>query len=292
MVALFFDLYFKILTAKKRRSKVKKKIILIFLTGSILPFLTGCGPVFLKKLIKDNPDIVTDSIEANPEKFMEALSKAQEKYRQTLMEKRAKEMAEQREKEFDSPKKPVLGENRVYFGKKEAPITIVKYSDFQCGFCSRAADTMKQVLREYPDDVRVLYKHLPLANHPQAGPAARYYEAIGIQDPKKAYEFHDLLFKKQQDIGQGEKYFKQLAKKLKVDMSQLEKDLKKAADVVSADEAEAQKFGINGTPGFLVGGVGISGAQPFASFKELIDKHIERGKKKMDKDIERGEKKK
>ena len=189
-------------------------------------------------------------------------------------------MAEQREKEFDSPKNPVLGENRVYFGKKDAPITIVEYSDFQCGFCSRAAGTMKQILKEYPNDVRILYKHLPLANHSQAAPAARYYEAIGMQDSKKAHEFHDLLFEKQQDVQQGEKLFKKLAKKLKMDMSQLEKDLKKAADVVSEDEAEAQKFGINGTPGFLVGGIGVSGAQPFASFKELIDKHIERNKNK------------
>ena len=259
---------------------MKKKIILIFLSGMALSFLTGCGPVFLKKLIKDNPDIVTDSIKANPEKFMEALSEAQDKYRQTLMEKRAKEMAEQREKEFDAPKNPVLGENRVYFGKKSAPITIVKYSDFQCGFCSRAAATMKQILKEYPNDVRVLYKHLPLANHPQAGPAAEYYEAIGMQDSGKAYKFHDLLFEKPGDVGQGEKVFKKYAKELKVDMSQLEKDLKKAKDVVSADAAEAQKFGINGTPGFLVGGVSVSGARPFTEFKKLIDKHIERNKKK------------
>ena len=68
---------------------MKKKIFLIFLIGLALPFLTGCGPVFLKKLIKDNPDIITDSIEANPEKFMEAISKAQEKYRQVMMEKRS-----------------------------------------------------------------------------------------------------------------------------------------------------------------------------------------------------------
>ena len=246
----------------------------------VLPFLTGCGPVFLKKLIKDNPDIVTDSIEANPEKFMEALSKAQEKYRQVLMEKRVKDMAEKREKEFDSPKNPVLGENRVYFGKKDAPVTIVKYSDFQCLYCEKASKVMKQILKEYPNDVRILYKHLPLDNHPQAGPAARYYEAIGMQDAEKAYKFHDMLFEKQKDVQQGEKLFKKYAKKLKVDMSQLGKDLKKATDIVSEDTAEAQKFGISGTPGFLVGGVSVSGAQPFTDFKELIDKHLEKKEKK------------
>ncbi len=246
----------------------------------VLPFLTGCGPVFLKKLIKDNPEIITDSIVANPEKYMEALSKAQEKYRQVLMEKKVKDMAEQREKEFGSPKNPVLGENRVYFGKKEAPITIVEYSDFQCFYCEKASKTIKQVLKEYPNDVRVLYKHLPLGNHPQAGPAAQYYEAIGMQDPGKAYKFHDLLFEKQKDVQQGEKLFKKYAKQLKVNMSQLEKDLKKATDIVSEDTAEAQKFGISGTPGFLVGGVSVSGAQPFSAFKELIDKHLEKIKKK------------
>ena len=265
---------------------MKKKLFLMFVAGFALLSLTGCGPVFLKKLLKDNPDIITDSIKANPEKFMEAISEAQEKYRQTLVKKRIEQQKEQRKKEFDSPKKPQLGKNRVYFGNKEAPITIVKYSDFQCFFCAKAAKTIKQILDKYPKDVRVLYKHLPLGNHPQAGPAAKYYEAIGIQSAKKAQKFHDMLFEKQQEVSRGEKLFKELAKKLKVNMAKLNKDLKTVGDTVAKDEAEAQKFGINGTPGFLVGGVGISGAQPFSAFKEVIEEHLNRkkdgGKEKKD----------
>ena len=240
-----------------------------------LPFLTGCGPVFLKKLLKDNPEVVTDSIKANPEEYMEALSEAQGKYRQKMLEKRTKDLQVQREEAFDNPKKPELGAKRVYFGKKTAPITIVEYSDFQCPFCARAAKTMEEVLSAYPDEVRVLYKHLPLGNHPQAHPAAKYYEAIGFQSAKKAKAFHDILFEKQRtDLRRGEKFFKEAARQLKVDMTKLAKDLKEAGKIVDRDSAEASKFGINGTPGFLVAGVPLSGAQPFADFKEQIDKRL------------------
>ena len=72
-----------------------------------------------------------------------------------------------------------MADNRAYFGDKKAPITIVEYSDFQCGFCKRAGEqSVKQVLDQYKGKVRVLYKHLPLDFHKQAMIAAQYYEAV------------------------------------------------------------------------------------------------------------------
>ncbi len=236
-----------------------------------MPFLTSCGPAFLKKLLKDNPEIITESIKANPEKYMEALAEAQ---RQFMVERRKKQQEKElatREEECKNPKKPKLGDSRVYFGNKNAPITIVEYSDFQCGYCAKAMGTVKQVLKAFPDKVRVLYKHKPILG-PNSLKAAEYYEAVGMQDSKKAQEFHDMVFKRKSNLRSGgEKFLKELAKKLKVDMNKLEKDLNLVGDTISEDQSEADKFGFSGTPGFLVGGVSVPGALPFSEFKKILE---------------------
>ena len=222
---------------------------------------------------------------------MEALAEAQRQY---MMEKRKKQKEKEltdRQQEFDNPKKPELKDSRVYFGDKKAPITVVEYSDFQCGYCAKAVRTVKQLLKEYPKQVRVLYKHKPL--FPGSSKAAEYYEAIGMQDSKKAYEFHDMIFDRKNEIKRGEKFLKELAKQLKVDMNKLEKDLSLAGDIVEADQKEAEKFGFSGTPGFLVGGVSVPGAVPLADFKNIIEQHLARmgGKtKEMDKKDKKEEK--
>ncbi len=83
-------------------------------------------------------------------------------------------------------------------GPENAPITIVEFSDFQCPFCSRAHPTVKQVMSEYKDKVRLVYKHLPLVSlHPRAQKTAEAAECA--KDQGKFWEFHDILFEKQAD---------------------------------------------------------------------------------------------
>ncbi len=248
---------------------MKKSVFRVLSAGCAVLFLTGCGPVFLKKMLKDNPEIVTESIRSNPEVYMEALAEAQRQYMTNRRQKQQEQEMATREEECKNPKKPEMKDSRVYFGKKSAPITIVEYSDFQCGYCAKASPTIKRLLKEYPDRVRVLYKHKPL--FPGSDRAAEYYEAVGMQDSKKAQEFHDMVFDRKSEIKNGDKFFKELAKKLKMDMNKLEKDLSLAGDIISADRKEAEKFGFSGTPGFLVGGVSVPGALPFSEFKKILE---------------------
>ncbi len=245
---------------------------LLFIVITV-PFLASCGPAFLKKMLKDHPEIITDSIKSNPEVYMEALAEAQRQYMVNRRKKQQEKELATREEECNNPKKPKMADSRVYFGKKDAPITIVEYSDFQCGYCAKSVPTIKKVLKEYPDYVRVLYKHKPL--FPGSDRAAEYYEAIGMQDSEKARDFHDMVFERKSEIRNGDKFFKELAKKLKVDMNKLDKDLSLVGDIVEEDKKEAEKFGFSGTPGFLVGGVSVPGALPFSEFKKIIeDCHI------------------
>lgn len=85
----------------------------------------------------------------------------------------------------------------VTFGPAEAKVTIVEYSDFQCPYCSRSYATVKQLLSDYGDKVRLVYKHYPLSFHANAQKAAEAAECA--RDQGKFWEMHDLLFEKQTD---------------------------------------------------------------------------------------------
>ena len=258
------------------KSVFTKKIIYI---SSILIIgmafgLAGCStsPDQLKQVLEENPDILANAIKKNPKPIMDALNEAAQQARKRQVEDAQKAQEEARSNARKTPKNPQIDDDRVIFGekKKDAKITIVEYSDFQCGYCGRAYRTMKQIIDKYKDKVRVVYKHLPLDFHPMATPAARYYEAIALQDHKKATQFHDKIFENQSNLtSDGEKFLENTAKDVKANMAKLKKDLEsdKVKNRVQADKEEASRFGFNGTPGFLVNGVPLNGAVPIEAFE-------------------------
>ncbi len=241
--------------------------------------LVNCAPTAsqLKQAIEKDPSIVFVAIEKDPEKFFEVANKAAQDAQKRVQGKQAEEETKKRDEEFANPIKPEVDETRVVFGNKTAPITIIEYSDFECPYCSRGYKTVKEVMSEYKDKVRVIFKHLPLDFHPQAMPAAKYFEAIARQDHAKAEKFHDIVFENQKDfVAKGETYLKDAAKKVGADLKKVEKDLKDETLMkrINDDMAEAQKFGFSGTPGFVINGVSLRGAYPLPEFKKVIDKHL------------------
>lgn len=241
--------------------------------------LSGCKPSSkdLKEAIEKDPSIVFVAIEKDPEKFIEVVNAAARNAQEKGAEKQAQDETKKRDEEFANPLKPEIDEARAFKGNKSAKVTIVEYSDFECPFCSRGYQTVKEVIKAYPNDVRVLFKHLPLDFHPKAMPAAKYFEAIARQDQAKAYQFHDMVFEDQGSLkSKGEDFLKATAKKLGMDMKKLEADLKDESLMkrIQADIDEASKFGINGTPGFIINGVSLRGAYPFPEFKSIIDRHL------------------
>lgn len=241
--------------------------------------LTACAPNAkqLKEAIEKDPSIVFAAIEKDPEKFIEVVNKAARDAQGKGAEKAAQEEAQKRDEEFKNPLKANIEEGRAIHGPASAPITIVEYSDFECPYCSRGYQTMKEVEKTYGDKVRVVFKHLPLDFHPKAMPAAKYFEAVARQSPEKAYKYHDLIFENQNDLrSKGEAFMKESARKAGADMKRLDKDLAdpKLMDRINADMEEAKKFGFSGTPGFLINGVSLRGAYPFPEFKTIIDRHL------------------
>jgi protein-disulfide isomerase len=160
-------------------------------------------------------------------------------------------------------------------GPASAKITVVEFSDFQCPFCSRVNPTMARIAKEYPDDVRIVFKHLPLSIHPKAPAAHAAAEAAHRQG--RFWEMHDAIFADQ--AGMSPERYREYAQQIGLDLERYDRDLK-AAEVqkrVAADTAEAEKLGVTGTPAFFVNGRYLSGAQPYESFQRLIDAELGRG---------------
>jgi protein-disulfide isomerase len=162
-------------------------------------------------------------------------------------------------------------------GPETAAVTIVEFSDFQCPFCSRVGPTLKQIEKEYGDQVRIVFKHQPLDFHAKAPAAHAAAEAAHRQG--KFWEMHDKIFADQKAMS-PEKYV-EYAKELELDVEQFQKDVVSAEvkSRVDADKKQAAKLGSSGTPGFFINGLNLKGAKPFEAFKEVIDKELAKKKK-------------
>ncbi len=252
---------------------------LIMVLAGLGFMITSCAPTAkqIKEAIEKDPSIVFVAIEKDPEKFIEVVNKAAREAQMKGQAKSQEDEGKKRDEEFKNPLKPELESGRASLGPADAKVTIVEYSDFECPYCTKGYKTIKEVLQAYPNQVRVIFKHLPLDFHPKALPAAKYFEAIAKQGAEKAYKFHDLVFESQDKLREkGEVFLKEAAKKAGADMKKVEKDIAspEVAAQVSKDTAEAQKFGMSGTPGFLINGVSLRGAYPFSEFKSIIDRHL------------------
>lgn len=234
----------------------------------------------LKKMLKENPEIMTEAIEANPAKFIEALNRAVKSAQEGEGKRREEEEKKALEESFTNPLQPNIRADESFRGNKDGVITLVEYSDFECPFCSRGFGTVMDLMKKYEGKIRFAYKHLPLNFHPQAMIASQYYEAIRLQNPDKAWQFHDRIYKDQRKLQNGESFLKAIAKELKVDMSKLAKDIKSESvqKRIDDDMAEAAKFGFQGTPGFLLNGIPVKGAYPTSHFEGLIQELVKRGK--------------
>ena len=177
-------------------------------------------------------------------------------------------------KEPPKPRKQVepKGPSR---GPENAKVTIVEFSDFQCPFCSRAHDTVEEVMTAYAGKVRLVFRQFPLDFHQQAPKAAE--AALCAGDQQKFWEYHTALFKNQQKLLPED--LKSHAKELGLDGAKFAECLDggKHAKTVADDIAAGKKVGVSGTPAFFINGVMLSGAQPIEEFKKLIDAELAGG---------------
>jgi protein-disulfide isomerase len=159
-------------------------------------------------------------------------------------------------------------------GPRVAPVTLVLFSDFQCPFCGKVEPTIAQIRKEYGDNVRVAWKHLPLPFHPNALPAAKVAE--GARAAGKFWEMHDSLFANQQSLSDAT--YAALARDLHLDAKRFQRDAASgaAAARIAEDQQLAARVGATGTPTLFVNCRRLVGAQPFQAFKQLIDEELKK----------------
>lgn len=170
-----------------------------------------------------------------------------------------------------APVKPVDEKTDHIRGNKNAKVTLIEYSDFECPFCLRHLDTINQILAQYPNDVRLIYRHYPLTSiHPEAQKAAEASECAGAQG--KFWEMHDKIFAANAAGTMNVQKWKDAAKELSLDTNKFNKCLDggEMAARVNQDTAEGSSAGVSGTPATFVNGQLVEGAVPFANFQTIL----------------------
>ncbi len=163
-----------------------------------------------------------------------------------------------------------LGPSR---GPENAPIVLIEFSDYQCPFCKRVEPTVVEILKKYPTQVRLVYRHMPLDGlHPRARAAA--IAAVCAEQQGKFWEYHDALFTNQQALADAdlEKYGASVgldAEKFKACRNDPASEAR-----VNTDATAARAAGLTGTPAFFVNGILISGARPIEDFTRWIDQEL------------------
>ena len=159
-------------------------------------------------------------------------------------------------------------------GDKNAKVTLIEYSDFQCPYCARHASTVDKVMEEYAGKVKLVFRHFPLSFHPEAQKASEATECAGEQG--KFWEMHDKVFEANTNKNMKVETWKSAAKELGLNTSQFNTclDTGKYEDKVKSDFTEGQSVGVKGTPATFINGEMVSGAVPFEKFQEIIDKYL------------------
>lgn len=159
-------------------------------------------------------------------------------------------------------------------GPADAPITIIEFSDFRCGFCGRFADeTLQPILDAYPDEVRVVYRDYVIFGQ------ASYEAALAAEcahDQEAFWPYHLLLFENQQNLNRDQ--YLAFAEDLDLDLDTFTTcyDEEQHRDEIVADLEFGRSLGIRGTPAFFINGRFVSGAQPFENFAQIIDEELAR----------------
>jgi len=189
------------------------------------------------------------------------------------------------------PKIPmkISADDDPVIGNPDAPITIIEFTDFQCPFCARFhTQTLPLIFEEYIEQgkVKLVVRDFPIQSiHPNAFPAAFASECANEQG--KVKEMHDMLFYNQnqwskQKTADALSLFSQYATEIQLDQEIFDSCIinGKYIDEIQNDLNDGREYGVSGTPGFFIGNdqlgyVELKGAQPFDSFKKVIDAQLD-----------------
>lgn len=171
---------------------------------------------------------------------------------------------------------PAVSAEDHIFGAKDALVTIVEYSDFQCPYCSMLAPVLTQLVEKFPNDLRLVYRYFPLSSHSNALISAYAAEAAGQQD--KFFEFSEFIFANQEKWGglsteEAAAYFVEQSAQFKMDPEKFKADLASASvrQVVDKSLKIATDAQIPGTPFLMINGQPYQSNMDIESLSALVE---------------------
>ena len=250
----------------------------IFFSVTVCIFISGCTSRHsVEQTLRDHPEIVFETIKKHPSRFMEAVRVAAQSAQDEAYIHREKEMKTSLEKDFKNPRQVQVDPRKILTGPVDAPITIIKYADFQCPACRMGFMSLEKIKEKYKGKIRFIHKNIPLPMHPLAPLAAQIYEALVFTDKEKAYAFYKKAYS-EQGKWKTEKDLWQIAKSVGGKQQQIKKIIEKG-DVdksIQADLEEHSAQGFEGTPAYIINGVALYGAQPEEEFSKIIDRVLKK----------------
>jgi Na+/H+ antiporter NhaA len=168
--------------------------------------------------------------------------------------------------DLDDPVDPEVDHVR---GPADAPVTLVEYGDYECPYCGQAEPIVRELLAEFEDDLRYVYRNLPLSDvHPHAQLAAEAAEAAGAQG--RFWDMHDLLFANRERLEPPD--LREYARQLQLDVERFAHKLHRRyyAPRVQRDVESADRSGVAGTPTFFVNGRRHHGAYDEGSLAAAV----------------------
>jgi protein-disulfide isomerase len=259
---------FKMNQFKMNQLKIWQRFLVVICTISLSFALSSCGAIAnpggqlsdseleqkVLEVIRKNPQVILESVQ----KFQQGQQNQQSNLREQVLSQ-------------IKTKPELIVRDSPVTGASSRKLVLAEFSDFQCPFCARAQENLKQFMQKYGNEVTLTFKHFPLTNiHPLALPAAKASWAASKQ--AKFWEYHDALFEGQKDI--SEQFLLKTAETLKLDLAKFNSDRnsKEAEAAIAKDVELAQSLGINGTPYFIFNGNAFSGVPDLAQMETLLTK--------------------
>jgi protein-disulfide isomerase len=233
-----------------------KILLFVFLLISVAIVISILSLQFFAP--KQNLSLVNNGVSKNPVQGTKMEEKVLDENKQAVESAQAQSAV--------NPK-PVTKEDNIV-GKQTAKVQMIIYSDFECPFCLKFFDTLKQVRSTYKDQVSIAFRHFPLLTHANALPAALASECAGEQG--KFWEMHDMLFAGNKNNKLNPEQYKLDARNLKLDIVKFSQcyDTQKYKSKVQEDMLGGRNSGVTGTPTIFINNEIYPGAVPFEDFTE------------------------
>jgi len=285
---------FKLIKVKSDEYRIRKAVLDDLVTDRLLHLEAARRGVTVEQLLSDEVDHAVQA--ATAEELTLIYSATKDKF-QALPENVAKEQIAanlraqriaKRKSEFvhqlrakssvttllEPPRVHITEEGASIMGHADAPVTIIEFSDFECPFCSRAAQSLKEVMSKYPDSVRIAFRHFPLSSHTDAEGAAR--AAVCAEEQGRFWQLHDLLFANAPKLTKPELH--DYAVRAGLDAQRFETCFasESARAAVTRDVAAGTKYGVMSTPAIFINGRLVGGAIPTTNMLEIVDEELSR----------------